>query len=301
MSLLEQIASCRGKDAPAIASVFGDAELDDVTRDLLDIVAERTEVAKLPRVPFTVRHTLYGDLDVSDWTISYNEGGVSVASSDPDGNPDVSLRWEHWEDLVRLMNGDASETALFFTRRVATEDNEQDVVAWTSAVDFVGSGEADQRPGALMNALRSASAAGPITLERFITEKGLPNLLAARSANMASSVEDIGAADGLHGSFMRLEIATDPPVAVETTFPTDGSRASTRILGSHEVGNQDPDSGVTLLFASVAAFVDAVTFKEDMPQQLTSGDLRVEGSPQRLSAFSDAMMALLHALRPTVR
>jgi hypothetical protein len=301
MSLLEQVVSCKGLDAPGIAGVFVAVEQDDVTRELLSIVAERTNLAKLPRLPFVVRHKLYGDLDVSDWSIRHEDGGASVVAAAEDDVADVTLRWEHWEDVVRLINGDTSETALFFTRRVASEDAETDVVAWSSAVDFVGSGEADERPGVLMNALRAASAAGDSALDSFIRDKGLPRLLRARAANMASSVQDIGGADGLRGSYMRLEISVHPVVGVEATFPPDGSPASTRILDTDEIGKEDPEDGVTLRFESAAAFVDAVTFREDMPQQVTSGALRVLGSQQRMLAFSEAMMTLINALRPRVR
>ncbi len=301
MSLLEQIASCKGMDAPGIAAAFAGAEQDDVTSELLSLIAERTDVAKLPRVPFVVRHKLYGDVDVSDVLIRYDDGEVSVVAATEDDDADVTLRWEHWEDVVRLINGDTSETALFFTRRVASEDAENDVVAWSSAVDFVGRGNEDERPGALMNSLRSAAASGESTLTAFIREKGLARLLWARAANMASSVQDIGGADGLRGSYMRLEIAVQPVVAVEATFPPDGSPASTRIVNDDEIGKEDLEGGVTLRFESVDAFVDAVTFREDMPQQVTSGALRVLGSQQRMLAFSEAMMTLINALRPRVR
>jgi hypothetical protein len=302
MPLLDRFASCRGFDAPRIAAAFDDLEQDDITTELMRVFGERTVTAQLPSLPFTVQHTMYGDLDVSDWLISYTPTGVEVsAAGAAGGGADAHIRWEHWEDAVRLLNGDASESALLFTRRVSLLGDGPTTARatqWMNAVDFLGDGSFDERPGVLMNELRHAAWAGPAALDSYIAEKGLPRLLRARAMNMALSVIDIGGGGELGGSFMRLEIATQPPVAVHLDFPADGSRPVVRDLAPEEFGKEDPALGVTLRFEGVSDFVDAVTFRAEMGEQMTTGKLRFFGSPDRLKAFGDAMLKLVDALRP---
>lgn len=303
MSLRERLDFCKGLDAPAIASALADVDQDDVTAEIMRVFGERTLSSALPRVPFTMQHTMYGDLDVSDWLLRYAGTGFEVVPAPPDAVADAMIRWEHWEDAVRMLNGDAGEVALFFTRRIATVgDAAADGLArrWMGCVDFTGSGDPEGRPGVLMDRLRSAAAAGDKHLAAFIEDKGLPVLLRARAMNMASSVIDIGAGADLAGSYMRLVIDAQPPVGVETVFDAAGNAAETRLLANQELGGEDPSQGVTLQFESVQAFVDAVTFRQEMPQQITSGQLRVMGAGDRVSAFGLAMMKLANALRPAV-
>lgn len=60
------------------------------------------------------------------------------------------------------------------------------------------------------------------------------------------------------------------------------------MLRETDIGTEDPDAGVTLRYASVDAFVDAVTFRQEMPQQVANGQLRVLGAPDRVGAFGMA-------------
>lgn len=299
MSLLERFEACKGLDTAGIAAQLADLEQDDITVELMRLFGARTVRSALPLVPFVIQHTMYGDLDVSDWLLRYSDSGFDAVPAPTDAQPDAKIRWEHWEDAVRLVNGDAGEAGLFFTRRIETVGDDTAAKRWMGAVDFTGSGDLEERPGVLVMGLRAAAMAGEKELASYIEEKGLPRLLRARAMNMASSVAEIGAADLLAGSFMRLEISTQPRVGVETDFPNTGGRAETRILAPEELGNEDFNRGVTLRFESVEDFVDAVTFRVEMPQQITSGRLRVFGSAERIRAFGEAMNMLANALRPT--
>lgn len=302
MSLRERFAECKGLDARGIAAALDDLDQDDITAEVMQIFGERTTASALPRTPFSIQHTMYGDMDVSDWVLGYPGGGFEVEAAKPDSTPDTKIRWEHWEDAIRLLNGDAREMGLFFTRRIASVGEGSaglDATRWTSAVDFTGTGE-DDRPGVLVVGLRAAAHAGEKEAAAYIDKEGLDRLVWARAVNMAASVIDIGGADGLAGSFMRVEVATQPPVGAHTQFGAVGAPAAaeTRILMAEELGTEDPALGVTLRFESVDAFVDAVTFRQEMPQQVTNGQLRVLGAPERMQAFGEAMYKLADAMRP---
>jgi len=301
MPLLERFEACRGLDVPGIAAALSDLEQDEITEELMTLFAQRTVPSALPRLPFVIRHTMYGDLDVSDWLIRYSESGFEVVAAEPDSASDAHLRWEHWEDAVRMLTGDAGEAGLFFTRRLsAPGDVPTGLLAsrWTSSVDFTASGDLEERPGVLDDRLRTAAWAGEAELARFIEDRGLPRLLRARAMNMASSIADIGAGSDVAGSFMRLEIDANPRVGVHTEFPAGGGAAQTRVLAAEELGNEDFDKGVTLRWETVGDFVDAVTFRQEMGPQVASGSLRFFGSQDRLQAFAIAMNKLIDAMRP---
>ena len=301
MPLLERFESCRGLDVPGIAAALSDLEQDEITYELMTLFAQRTVLSSLPKLPFVIRHTLYGDLDVSEWLIRYSDSGFEVVAADPDSEADTHLRWEHWEDAVRMLTGDAGEAGLFFTRRLAAPgDVPTGMLAarWVSSVDFTGSGDLEGRPGVLVDRLRAAAWAGDAELARFIEERGLPRLLWARAMNMAASIADIGAGPDVAGSFVRLEIDTNPRIGVHLDFPDEGGRAEARVLAPEELGKEDLDKGVTLRWETVGDFVDAVTFKQEMGPQVASGALRFFGSQERLQAFSVAMSKLIDAMRP---
>lgn len=299
MSALDRLADVKGLDAAGIAKAFDDVEQDEITAAIVDVFAARTTIAALPKRPFVVHHTMYGDLDVSDFVIAYTDAGATTADAstvDP-STVDVHLRWEHWEDAVRLLNGDTGEVALFFARRIEALDDEAMARRWTAAVDFAGTGDLESRPSVLADRLRSAAERGEAAVAAFIAEKGLPTLVAARAANMAGSVYDVGAGGPLAGTTIRVVVEARPTVAAETAFPADGGTPVTSVVPEATAGD-DPSDAVVLRYASVDAFVDAVTFRQEMSQQVTNGQLRVLGPNDRVTAFGMAMMRLYDAPRP---
>jgi hypothetical protein len=63
----ERLRSCPATSVAAVAEAFADIGQDDVTGAVAALIAERTHLERLPRLPYRVGLTMYGDDGVSEW------------------------------------------------------------------------------------------------------------------------------------------------------------------------------------------------------------------------------------------
>ena len=288
VTLRAQISALKGATTHHIASELGEDDLDTVTKELLSMCAERTEPSQLPHVPFAIRHTMYGESNLADWVITYGDDvAPGVTEADDDVVVDAHIRWERWEDCVRVLNADLQAMSLFIARRVVALGG-ADVARfghrWFMSVNFEGS-DANDRSGWL-NARLTVKVNNDAELAAFVEEVGLDRLLLARAQVLAGTMADLGVSVDLAGSYLRWEV-TGYPLMAQVDFDEVG-RVQARIITREEAATIDPSTGVTTLFADAKPFLYAAGGRENIGQQLVAGTLRLVGEPHRIAAFSAA-------------
>jgi hypothetical protein len=299
MDLWERIGKCQGLELAAITAELADLDQDEVTRALVEAFGARTDQARLPARPYTVQHTLYGDDDVSEWLLGYGtDGAVEVREAEDADAPDLHVRWEHWEDAVRVLDDDVPALALLYGRRVTVEGIEPSTgePPWFDAVDFTGSDA--EAMGHMLGELTAARLAGRKEHAEVVARVGVERIAAGAGLMAAHTLVDNGSARELAGSYMRLVIAGDPPVVVQVDFDAATGHPSVRLPGP--AGDDgDLDGGVTLRYSSPAAAVAGADGESTFDQLLVNGLVRMEGAQPRIEAFGGALIKLaeLYGLR----
>jgi predicted esterase len=291
-----RINACRGLSTRLISDRLADVDLEALTRELLVICAERSDTGAFSTFPLTVRHTMHGDGELADWTLRYGESGTSVERTENGARPgvavDAHVRWEYWEDGVRLINDDVSALSLFTSRRVAAigeGDARTNGHCWFLGVNFTGDPDPD-RPGRVIASLRDRVGENDEHVEAIVKGEILDKLLHGRARVLADSLSDLGGSPLLAGSFLRWEVAGHDRVA-QISFAAAGSWRY-RSLSSDEAAAEDPSSGVTVHFAGVRPFLSVAGGKEELAAQLVRGAARLTGEDARLRAFAAAMRCI---------
>jgi hypothetical protein len=293
VELEQRFKECAGREVADIAAAFEDDDQDDVTKALVSIIAGRTERSRLPERPYRVGLTLYGDAGVSDWTISYTDAEAAVEPSADAGTTHIETRWEHWEDAVRLINGDLSALSLFYARRItigdeATTDNEP---AWLRAVDFAPGSPALAENRVLTN-LIIANEEGQKRREAYVGEVGVPAIAEARTLTTARALLESGCAEELKGSYMAVTIADEPSAPAVAVFePTKVTAGSAELTSG-------PGAGVVLRYVNRQALLDGATGTRTFQDLLVNGLVKVEGGEDDRARFARTLMnfARLHGI-----
>ena len=280
-------------EVTAIGGAFEDDDQDDVTRTLVSIVADRTERTRLPSLPYRVGLTMYGDAGVSDWVISYTDDDATVEERDDAGSLDVETRWEHWEDAVRLINGDLSALSLFYARRITigdepTTDNEP---PWLRAVDFAPGSQALAENRALTRVI-IANEQGQKARDECVAEVGLQTIAEARTRSTARALLESGCAEELKGSYMAVTIADEPSILTVAFFePTRVTAGSSDLVSSET-------PGVLLPYVNRQALLDGCTGTRTFQDLLVNGLVKVEGAEEDRARFARTLMnfARLHGI-----
>jgi hypothetical protein len=293
MERAEQFTPWRQKSVDEIAAGFEDHEQDDVTNDLVSVIAARTRVDALPAIPYRVGFTMYGDADVSEWVVEHNVDGYAVMPSADAGDVDLDTRWEHWEDAVRLVNGDLSPLSLYYARRITlgdepTLDGEPE---WLRAVDFApGTAALDEHR--VITGLVLAAERGAKEADAYVADVGMQRIAEARTVAVARALLEAGCADELKGSSMTVVLGDDPAVAVARFRDRDV-----------ELGDPDADaaavgSGVTLRYVSRQNLIEAATGARTFQDLLVNGLVKVEGPEESRGRFARTLMnfARLHGI-----
>ena len=284
--LRSEFELCRGCSTQDIAARFEKVELDVVTYELFQMCAERADPDLFRTYPAVTRHTMYGDDGVSDWITRYSPDGNTIESADDAVEVQGHVRWERWEDLLRLLHGEVTWMSLFYSLRAIALG--EDVFRshgryWFMGINFTNDPD-PHTPGRLMG-LMFRDVWDPPKLAALIDEVGLDRLIAARAQTQAATWSDLGAGLRLAGSWVRWEIEGHPTLA-EVTFDEQGGW-SWRLLDRDEAAS-DTAGGITIWFATDQAFLYVASLREDISGQLVSGTARLVGSDDRLAAFSAA-------------
>ena len=290
-SIRESIERCDPASTADIASQLSAFSLDDVTRELMVMCVERAEPSLFRTFPLAIRHTMYGDDGIADWTLRYSEEARSVEPADDDEVVDAHVRWERWEDCVRLIHGKANGTALFAAQR-ATALGEAGFRSngtwWFMGTNFTNDADMNS-PGRLMAYLRT-KVNNEAALDAFVEEIGLDKLMGARAHTIAETMSDLQAIELLAGSWLRWEIEGMEKVA-QLDIDADLSW-HVRVLDRADCDDQDTN-GVRTLFTSPKAFLYMVGGRETLTAQMVSGDAKLVGPDDRLKAFSAAMRRMV--------
>jgi hypothetical protein len=304
MTMRERFAACAGLDTTAIAAEFEGDDLDEVCREILLVCAERTDVTGLPSDPFTIRHTMYGDVDVSDFVLRYDKGSSSVEEPSPDESLDGHARWEHWEDAVRLFNGDVPTSSLVFANRITSAipgDFANRITAgtsganraegsalrrWLTAVDFAGTAgtaTTERLLGELSDLLRK----NPAGVDGYVEKVGMQALVTARSDGLGHALIEIGARDDVRSFYIRCDVAVDPPASAKVAWDENGRPVVTET--TFDVPD-DPDRGATMRFKTAHSFLEVAGRTKVLAQQMADGTATLEGSAESVNQFWKAMM-----------
>lgn len=291
MSLQERFGACAGQGVTAIAAAFEDDDQDEVTRKLVELIAERTDPARLPHVPYRVGFTMYGDTGVSDWVVHHTAEGFEIEPASESDVLDVDSRWEHWEDAVRALNGDLSALSLYYARRITigdepTTDNEP---PWLRAVDFAPGSQALAENRALTSVI-IASEAGDKERDACIARIGLQAIVEARALSASRALLEGGCAEDLKGSYMAVTVDGEPDVLAVALIGD-----STVELGA---GIPSDMPGVTLPYAGREIFIAQCTGERTLQDLLVNGLVKVEGDDAARARFGGSLMnfARLHGI-----
>jgi hypothetical protein len=286
---LERFTSCRGWDVAKIAEAFADVEQDDVTRSLVQLFAERTDAGRLPALPYRVRLSMFGDTDVSEWRIDYGSDEYSVTEASVD-EYDTEMRWEHWEDGVRLVNGDVQALALLFARRVTVEDEQSTMSEpmWFRAVDFAPGSQA-QSDVRVLTRLVEAHERDARSEASYVAEVGVERIVEARALIVARALVEAGCAEDLKGSFMQVTSAEDGWSVV-----VDIGMTGVQIADASHL----PSAGVDLQYATTEAMLAEATGARTFQNLLVNGLIKVEGDDDSKARFARTLMsfARLHGI-----
>jgi hypothetical protein len=291
VELEQRFKECAGMEVTAIADAFEADNQDEVTKALVSMIADRTDSGRLPSLPYRVGFTMYGDADVSDWVVTHTDGDATVEEGDGAGDLDIDSRWEHWEDAVRLINGDLSALSLFYARRITigdkpTTDNEP---PWLRAVDFAPASQALAENRVLTQVV-IADEQGQ--RDKCVAELGMQAIVEARTLTTARALLEAGCAEELKGSYMGVTIADESStVAVAVFEPTRVT------LGSPDLPSSTMP-GVVLPYVNRNALLDGCTGRRTLQDLLVNGQVKIEGSDDDRARFARTLMnfARLHGI-----
>ena len=291
MELETRFKECVGMDVTTIAAAFEADDQDEVTRTLVSLIADRTDNKRLPKLPFRVGFTMYGDADVSEWVVTHTDNDTTVEEGDGGGDLDIESRWEHWEDAVRLINGDLSGLSLFYARRITigdepTTDNEP---PWLRAVDFAPGSEALAKNRVLTKVV-IADEQGQ--RDACVAEIGMQAIVEARTLATSTALLEAGCAEELKGSYMGVTIADEPDTLAVAVF--EQNRVT---LGSLDLVSSSMP-GVVLPYVNRTAILDGCTGKRTLQDLLVNGQVKVEGPDDDRARFARTLMnfARLHGI-----
>lgn len=280
-------------EVTAIAAAFEDEDQDDITKALVSIIADRTDQRRLPSLPYRIGFTMYGDADVSDWVVSYTGEDATVEEGDNADGPDIETRWEHWEDAVRLLNGDLSALTLFYARRITmgdepTTDSEP---PWLRAVDFAPGSQALSENRALTKVI-IANEQSQKARDACVAEVGMQAIAEARTVSTAGALLESGCAEELKGSYMAVTIADEPDVLAVAVF--EPTRV---VLGPRDLPSGSTP-GVVLPYVNRQALLDGCTGTRKFQDLLVNGLVKVEGAEEDRGRFARTLMnfARLHGI-----
>ena len=295
MELLERFEACKGMPASAISEVFASDDFDEVSQGLLTILAERTDVRRLPQVPFTVRVTFYGDEDVHDSVIRYERDSYQIDPPTAEDVLDAHLRWEHWEDAVRLINADMPASTVLFSFRVTFDGQKEGgrkrtaALAWMAAVNFANQ-RPEERAGGYLYRLQWLTVNDPDRIPAYVAEVGLQAIVRSRAEVMGRTFVEVGAKDEVAGSYLRFDVVADPPAAASVAW--DAETGETTVTEPEFDSVDNPDDGVTLRYLDEQTFLDVAGLKVLPMAAMASGKVVMRASPERAANYQKAMMYL---------
>jgi hypothetical protein len=206
-TVVSTLERCRSLSEAEITAVVREGGgVGDLCVELGRLWGRRTDPS-LPGAPLLVRHRFLGDASVHDVT-------VAVDGTDPGGSgaADLTVEWAHWQDAVRVANGETVPSALRAAHRlslVAPDDTTG--LAWLGAVDFDGSGGA--APGSLVSRLRSTQRARPDQGGDVVAAHGVDGLLLAGLWERALGLAEVAGED-LRDIGVAWSVDAGDPVAV---------------------------------------------------------------------------------------
>lgn len=110
-----------------VARLVNEMSEEEATRLLHSQLFLHAARAASPLSDFRVRFTVIGGEFVIERDLVFGSHGDAILGSATSYDPDVLLRWERFEDLVRVMNGDTSFRAVSQSGRCEVEA-EKDVI-----------------------------------------------------------------------------------------------------------------------------------------------------------------------------
>jgi hypothetical protein len=293
LDLIPRLEECKGKPAEVIAAAFEDDDQDEVTAALVRLIAERTDAARLPKLPFRVGFTMYGDQGVSEWVTTHDADGFRVEPWDGDAEVDLPSRWEHWEDAVRLLNGDLSALSLYYARRVniGEEPTMENELPWLRAVDFAPGSAALAENRVITGLVDATEARGSRGADEYVERIGMQAITESRTFTVARALFESGCAEQLKGSYMAVTIADEPEVLAVSRFDEGG--VTTGVPSAVE----GPD-GVLLRYAGRQTILDAATGARSFQDLLVNGLVKIEGTDEARGRFAATLMhfARLHGI-----
>jgi hypothetical protein len=286
---VEDVEKYRGMDASEIGAAFADVEQDDVTRMFAGVLAERTDRKALPHLPYAVQLTMYGDADVSDWLLVYTSDSVEIREAQADASADIHARWEHWEDAVRLLNGDVIALSLLLAGRISVDGGPVLYEPpWFRAVAFAPGSDCAAH-GQVLGGLADASQQGGGAMEQFVAATGVERIAEAGILVIAQAMVESGVAGELEGTSLRTVVPGTPPVEVEVVFGL--SAAATDVVQFNDTAAiAGSDDGVTVRYKSADVFVSTAAGERSFETLLVNGLVKVEGADRSLDRFGRALM-----------
>lgn len=293
MQIMQKLEECKGKTVEAIAAAFEDDDQDDITACLVELIAQRTDAARLAKRPFRVGFTMYGDQGVSEWVSTHDVDGAVVEPWDGEAAVDLPSRWEHWEDAVRLLNGDLSGLSLYYARRVniGEEPTMENELPWLRAVDFAPGSEALAENRVITGLVDATEADGSRGAEQYVQQVGMQAITEARTFTVARALLESGCAEQLKGSYMAVTIVDEPEVLAVARFGEEG------VTTGEQAATEGPD-GVLLRYASRQTILDAATGARSFQDLLVNGLVKIEGTDEARGRFAATLMhfARLHGI-----
>jgi hypothetical protein len=292
VDLTQRVEACRGNTVEEIAAAFEGDDQDEITEALVRLIAERTDAARLPKRPYRVGFTMYGDDGVSEWVITHDASdGSQVEPWDGEAEVDLPTRWEHWEDAVRLLNGDLSGLSLYYARRVniGEEPTMENELPWLRAVDFAPGSQALAEHRIITGLVDATEAGGSRGADEYVQRVGIQAITESRTFTVARALLESGCADQLKGSYMAVTISEEPEVLAVSRFEEGG------VTTGDQSAIDKPD-GVLLHYASRQTILDAATGARSFQDLLVNGQVKIEGTDEARGRFAATLMhfARLH-------
>lgn len=293
MDVMQRLDRCKGAPVEDIAAAFEGEDQDDVTEALVRLIAERTDASRLPARPYRVGFTMYGDEGVSEWVATHDVDGSAVEAWDGETDVDLPTRWEHWEDAVRLLNGDLSGLSLYYARRVniGEEPTMENELPWLRAVDFAPGSDALAEQRVITGLVDATEDGGSRGADDYVQRVGMEAITESRTFTVARALLESGCAEQLKGSYMAVTIEDEPEVLAVSRFEevgvTKGDRSAI-----------DKPDGVLLRYASRQTILDAATGARSFQDLLVNGLVKIEGTDEARGRFAATLMhfARLHGI-----
>lgn len=289
MIVQDRISACRGMDTNEIGAQMSDLDQDEVTNALVQLIGERTNKARLPQ-PYTVGFTMYGDADVSEWVLRHGPDGVVVDEGESDA-VDVDTRWEHWEDAVRLVNGDVPALSLLYARRITIGDEPttSNEPAWLRAADFAP-GSTALETGRVLTHLLDAYESSERNLAAYTDRVGLAAIAHARAIVVGWALLESGCGEDMKGMYWQVACGDDLAIATVMISESAAAPESTALRAG--------TAGIALRYATADAMVAEATGARTFQDLLVNGLVRVEGSDEDRGRFAKSLMsfARLHGI-----